>query len=227
MGTHPHPATGLSEREEQVEFFRKSFTEGGARFLICTDAAGEGINLQFCWLMINYDVPWNPARLEQRMGRIHRYGQKHDPVIILNLVSPSTREGKVLKTLLDKLEKIRKELQSDKVFDCIGRIFEGVSIKHYMELAVTEDAETVARELDGRLTNEQVQALVAREKSLYGSGGDVVTALPRLRASLGQEVYCRLLPGYVRQYVEQAAPLVGLALDGEAGGAFSFRAITP
>ena len=75
--------------------------------------------------MINYDVPWNPARLEQRMGRIHRYGQKHDPVIILNLVAPSTREGKVLKTLLDKLEKIRKELQSDKVFDCIGRIFAG------------------------------------------------------------------------------------------------------
>jgi ERCC4-related helicase len=227
MGTHPHPATGLSEREEQVEFFRRSLAEGGARFLICTDAAGEGINLQFCWLMINYDVPWNPARLEQRMGRIHRYGQKHDPVIILNLVSPSTREGKVLKTLLDKLEKIRKELQSDKVFDCIGRIFEGVSIKHYMELAVTEDAEAVARELDGRLTNEQVQALAAREKSLYGSGGDVATELPRLRTSLGQEVYCRLLPGYVRQYVEQAAPLVGLALDGEPGGAFSFRAITP
>lgn len=227
MSTHPHPATGLSEREEQVEFFRKPLAEGGARFLICTDAAGEGINLQFCWLMINYDVPWNPARLEQRMGRIHRYGQKHDPVNIINLVSPSTREGKVLKTLLDKLERIRKELQSDKVFDCIGRIFEGVSIKRYMELAVTEDADAVARELDGRLSKEQVQALAAREKSLYGSGGDVAAELPRLRTNLEQEVYFRLLPGYVRQYVEQAAPLVGLALDGEAGGMFSFRAIEP
>ena len=227
MSTHPHPATGLSEREEQVEFFRKPSAEGGARFLICTDAAGEGINLQFCWLMINYDVPWNPARLEQRMGRIHRYRQKHDPVIILNLVSPSTREGKVLKILLDKLEKIRRELHSDKVFDCIGRIFAGVSIKQYMELAVTEDADTVARELDGRLTNEQVQALAAREKFLYGPGGDVAAELPRLRTNLEQEVYFRLLPGYVRQYVEQAAPLVGLALDGEAGGLFSFRATTP
>jgi len=227
MSTHPHPATGLSEREEQVEFFRKPLAEGGARFLICTDAAGEGINLQFCWLMINYDVPWNPARLEQRMGRIHRYKQTHDPVIILNLVSPSTREGKVLKTLLDKLEKIRRELHSDKVFDCIGRIFAGVSIKQYMELAVTEDADAVARELDGRLTNEQVQALAAREKSLYGSGGDVAAELPRLRTNLEQEVYFRLLPGYVRQYVEQAAPLVGLALDGEAGGMFSFRATAP
>ena len=60
--------------------------------------------------MINYDIPWNPARLEQRMGRIHRYGQKHDPVFILNLVAAKTREGRVMKTLLDKLERIRKEL---------------------------------------------------------------------------------------------------------------------
>ena len=88
------------QREEEVEKFRKPIDQGGARFLICTDAAGEGINLQFCWIMINYDVPWNPARLEQRMGRIHRYGQKHDPVVIMNLVAPKTREGKVLKVLL-------------------------------------------------------------------------------------------------------------------------------
>ena len=88
--------------------------------------------------MVNYDIPWNPARLEQRMGRIHRYGQKHDPVIILNLVAGKTREGRVLKTLLDKLERIRKELGSDKVFDVIGRLFEGVSLRQYMERALTE-----------------------------------------------------------------------------------------
>ncbi len=222
-----HGGMHYTQREEEVERFRKPSTGGGARFLICTDAAGEGINLQFCWLMINYDVPWNPARLEQRMGRIHRYLQKHDPVIILNLVSPSTREGKVLHTLLAKLEKIRKELHSDKVFDCIGRIFAGISIKQYMELAITENADTVARELDGRLTKEQVEALAAREKSLYGSGGDVATELPSLRTKLEQEVYFRLLPGYVRQYVQQAAPRLEIALDGEAGGLFSFRATQP
>ncbi|MCX5909309.1 MAG: helicase-related protein, partial [Deltaproteobacteria bacterium] len=223
MSSLPDSATGMSEREKQVEFFRKPIPEGGARFLICTDAAGEGINLQFCWIMINYDVPWNPARLEQRMGRIHRYGQKHDPVVILNLVSPSTREGKVLKVLLDKLEKIRKELQSDKLFDCIGRIFEGVSIKQYMELAITEGADGVARELEGRLTKEQIQALDAREKSLYGSGGDVARELPRVRASFEQEVYFHLLPGYVRQYIQQAAPLVNIQVEGDMGGVFSFR----
>jgi SNF2 family DNA or RNA helicase len=223
MSAQPDLASGLSERERQVEFFRKPISDGGARFLVCTDAAGEGINLQFCWIMVNYDVPWNPARLEQRMGRIHRYGQKHDPVVITNLVAPMTREGKVLKVLLDKLERIRKELQSDKVFDCIGRIFQDVSIKRYMELAVTEDPDKVTRELEGRLTKEQVEALAAREKSLFGSGGDVAKELPRLRSDLEHEVYFRLLPGYVRQYVEQAAPLVGLSLDGDAGGVFSFR----
>ena len=60
--------------------------------MIATEAAGEGINLQFCNLMINYDMPWNPNRLEQRMGRIHRYKQKKN-VIIFNLVAADTREG--------------------------------------------------------------------------------------------------------------------------------------
>src|SRR5438045_9717127 len=112
-----------TEREVQVERFRRPVDQGGARFLVCTDAAGEGINLQFCWIMINYDVPWNPARLEQRMGRIHRYGQKKDAVYVANLVAWKTREGKVMKNLLDKLETIRKELGSDKVFDVIDQIF--------------------------------------------------------------------------------------------------------
>ncbi|MGI6098896.1 MAG: helicase-related protein [Kiritimatiellia bacterium] len=218
-----HGGMPYLQREEEVERFRKPVAQGGARFLICTDAAGEGINLQFCWLMINYDVPWNPARLEQRMGRIHRYGQRHDPVVITNLVAHSTREGKVLKVLLDKLEKIRKELQSDKVFDCIGRIFEGVSLKRYMELAVTQDPSEVAQQLDGRLTREQVEALAKREKSLYGTGGDVAKDLPRLRANMEQEAYFRLLPGYVRQYIQQAAPLVDVAIDGDMDGVFALR----
>jgi superfamily II DNA or RNA helicase/DNA-binding XRE family transcriptional regulator len=220
-----HGGMQYLQREEEVERFRKPLDQGGARFLICTDAAGEGINLQFCWIMINYDVPWNPARLEQRMGRIHRYKQKHDPVVIMNLVAPATREGKVLKVLLDKLEKIRKELQSDKVFDCIGRVFAGVSIKRYMEMAVTEDADTVAMQLDGQLTKEQIEALAKREKSLYGTGGDVAKDLPRLRANLEHEVYFRLMPGYIRQYIQQAASLVDLEIEGDMDGTFSLRPV--
>lgn len=218
-----HGGMHYTERQEQVERFRKRSGEGGARFMVCTDAAAEGINLQFCWIMINYDVPWNPARLEQRMGRIHRYGQKHDPVIILNLVAPSTREGRVLKTLLDKLEKIRKQLKSDKVYDSIGRIFADVSIKAYMEMAVLGDPEVIARELDGRLTKEQVEALADRERRIYGDGGDVKKELPRLQESIEQETFFRLLPGYVRRFISSAAPLVHIQVDGDLGGVFALR----
>ncbi len=219
-----HGGMHYTERQEQIERFRKPLAEGGARFMICTDAAAEGVNLQFCWIMINYDVPWNPARLEQRMGRIHRYGQKHDPVVILNLVAPSTREGRVLKTLLDKLEKIRKQLKSDKVFDSIGRIFSDISLKHYMERALTDDLEQIALDLDGRLTKEQVKALEERERRMYGDGGDVKRELPRLRENMDREAFFRLLPGYVRNYVVSAAPLLDIVIEGDSDGAFALHA---
>lgn len=230
MGTKPNPTTGRSERDEQVELFRKAVEAGGARYLLATDAAGEGINLQFCWLMINYDIPWNPARLEQRMGRIHRYKQAHDPVVILNLVAGETREGRVIKTLLDKLERIRKELRSDKVFDVVGRLFREVSIKTYMDrLLDNEDDSKLAQELDGKLTKEQVRALEDREKSLYGDGGDVKRQLPRLQKSLDQEVYRRLMPGYVRRFVENAAPHMDFAMEHpeKESGNFSLRPLAP
>ena len=223
-----HGGMDYQEREEQVEFFRQPASAGGASYLLATDAAGEGINLQFCWLMVNYDIPWNPARLEQRMGRIHRYNQKHDPVIILNLVAGKTREGRVLKTLLEKLERIRKELGSDKVFDVVGRIFEGLSIKDYMERAVTADGEEAfEREIAGRLTTDHVTALHEREKHVYGAGGDVRSQLPRLQMDVEQETYRKLLPGYVRRFVEKAVPFVDLGIEGDLDGVFSLQARKP
>lgn len=223
-----HGGMDYREREAQVAFFRRPGAEGGASFLVATDAAGEGINLQFCWLMVNYDVPWNPARLEQRMGRIHRYKQAHDPVIILNLVAANTREGRVLHTLLEKLERIRDELHSDKVFDVVGRVFEGVSFKQYMELALTEDGTSDAiRALEGRLTPEQVKALEARERTIYGEGGEVAAALPRLREGVEREGLRRLIPGYVRRFVQQAAPRLRLAIEGDLAGEFVFRPLDP
>ena len=221
-----HGGMHYTERQNQVERFRLPHDKDGARFMVCTDAAAEGINLQFCWIMINFDVPWNPARLEQRMGRIHRYGQQHDPVQIVNLVAPKTREGLVIKTLLKKLETIRDSLGSEKVFDSIGRLFEGVSLKQYMEQAIVEGVDTVTHELEGRLTEEQVEALAAREKMLYGDGGDVKRQLPRLREDLQHEAYCRLLPGYVRQFIQSAAPLVDIEIDGNLDGCFSMRPAT-
>ena len=215
-----HGGLDYREREAQVALFRRRLDEGGAHYLIATDAAGEGINLQFCWLMVNYDVPWNPARLEQRMGRIHRYGQRHDPVVIVNLVAGETREGRVLKTLLDKLELIRKQLQSDKVFDVVGRLFENVSLKEYLERAATDEGAAAAIDgIDGLLTEDQVRALAAREQTLFG-GGEIKDSLPALQAAMDREQYRRLLPGYVRRFVAAAAPLLDLHIDGDPDGVF-------
>jgi superfamily II DNA or RNA helicase len=224
-----HGGMDFREREAQVEFFRKPLSDGGAQYLVCTDAAGEGINLQFAWLMINYDIPWNPARLEQRMGRIHRYGQKRDPVVILNLVAGGTREGRVLKTLLEKLERIRKELRSDKVFDVVGRLFEGVSLREYLERVTEseEGAERAAKDLDGRLTKEQVEAIQAAERQIYGAGGDVRAHLDELKGALAIEEFRRLLPGYVIRFLEKACPRLGIEIEGDRDGRFSLRSVRP
>ena len=160
-----HGGMDYRERQDQVEFFRRPTEQGGARFLVATDAAGEGINLQFCWLLVNYDVPWNPARLEQRMGRVHRFGQKKDKVLIFNLVAGKTREGRVLETLLKKLERIREALQSDKVFDVVGQLFEGVSLRDFMEQTLLGKEDQVLEDLVGRLDPQQVDHLAQQQKS--------------------------------------------------------------
>jgi superfamily II DNA or RNA helicase/DNA-binding XRE family transcriptional regulator len=227
-----HGGLDYRAREAQVELFRKPLDEGGANYLVATDAAGEGINLQFCWLMVNYDVPWNPARLEQRMGRIHRYGQKHDPVVIVNLIAGQTREGRVLKTLLEKLELIRKQLRSDKVFDVVGRLFQNVSLQAYLLKATTDEGAREAIEgIEGALTLEQTRAIEERDHALYG-GGDVKSHLAEINAAMEKEQFRRLLPGYIRRFVESAAPLIDLHCDGDPEGVFEIvptraRAIDP
>ncbi|MGQ9756426.1 MAG: helicase-related protein, partial [Desulfotomaculales bacterium] len=223
-----HGGMDYQEREAQVAFFKRPVREGGANLMVATDAAGEGINLQFCWLMVNYDIPWNPARLEQRMGRVHRYKQMHDPVLIFNLVAGKTREGKVLKTLLEKLEQIRRELGSDKVFDVIGMQFEGVSLKELiLQAVVDEQTDEAVRQVEGRLTPEQVKARLAQREKLLGAGGDIALQLAEQRAKIEREALRRLLPGYVRRFIEKSAPLLDIGIDGDPEGYFSFRPLKP
>ncbi len=216
-----HGGMAWPEREEQVERFRRP---GGARYLVATDAAGEGINLQFCRLMVNYDVPWNPARLEQRMGRIHRYGQKHD-VRIVNLVAGDTHEGRVLRVLLEKLEAVRRELRSDKVFDVIGRLFENRSLREYMIEALTDEGERrVVGRVGGALSADRVRGVGDEERRIYGgdgASGEVAGRLDGLRDDVERERYLQLLPGYVRRFVENAAGLLDLEVHGDLDGFFS------
>ena len=214
-----HGGMDYKQRDEQTVFFRRPIDQGGAVILLATDAAGEGINLQFCWQMINYDVPWNPARLEQRMGRIHRYGQQHDPVLIVNLVADKTREGLVMATLLRKMETIRVQMTSDKVFDVIGRLFRNVSLRDYMALALAKGGEAVNATLESTLTKEQVEALKQKDAALFG-GGSVARELPRLREDLERERLRALLPGYLRRFLTRALPLLELSVAGTLDGAF-------
>ena len=121
-----HGGLRLEERIEAESEFKNR-----TQILIATEAAGEGINLQFCHLMINYDLPWNPNRLEQRMGRIHRYGQTKECYVV-NLVAEDTREGMVLKALLDKIDEIKSALGSDKVFDVLSEVLYGVNLSQLL-----------------------------------------------------------------------------------------------
>ena len=98
---------------------------------MATEAAGEGINLQCCNILFNYDIPWNPNRLEQRMGRIHRYGQKKD-CLIFNFVATNTIEGQVLQRLLEKLQEIRNALDDDAVFNVVGEVLPASQIERVL-----------------------------------------------------------------------------------------------
>jgi len=112
-------------------YTEQQFREGTIQVLVATEAAGEGINLQCCNILFNYDIPWNPNRLEQRMGRIHRYGQRKD-CLIFNFVATNTIEGRVLQRLLEKLQEIRNALDDDAVFNVVGEILPAAHVERVL-----------------------------------------------------------------------------------------------
>ena len=211
-----HGGMKYSEREEQVEFFRDP---NGAQYLVATDAAGEGINLQFCWLMVNYDIPWNPARLEQRMGRIHRYKQTRT-VVLLNLVAEDTREGRVLKVLLEKIQRMREELNDDKVFDVVGQQFRHISLKALITRAITENqVDASIQTIDTQFTLENIQKrLEGQQKSVANS--EVKRLLGNVQEQRESAETLRMLPAYVRSFFEDAAPLLGYRINGDIEATF-------
>ena len=202
-------------------YAEKEFREG-AQVLVATEAAGEGINLQFCWLMINYDIPWNPVRLEQRMGRIHRYGQEHD-CLVFNFVAVNTREGRVLDMLLTRLRQIREDLESDKVFDVVGEVFPSNLLeKMFRDLYAGKIGETdikdrVLSELDPKrfkqITESTLEGLAKRDLNLSAIIGKTAEAKER-----------RLVPEVIEEFAIEAGPIVAMPLKPEKPGAHIFRA---
>ena len=175
-----------------------------AKIMVATDAAGEGINLQFCRYLINWDIPWNPNRLEQRMGRIHRYGQEGD-VWVYNLVAQNTREGAVLVKVLNKLDVMREQMGSDRVYDVIDEWLEGVPLVSLIEEAIDfEDPQQAAQRADAALSaasRDRVERLIALQKKSSLASKLDLRAARELRDASDER---RLQPLFIQRFFERA-----------------------
>lgn len=220
--TQIHGGMKIGDRDTQGTriYAEREFKEE-CQIMVATEAAGEGINLQFCWFMINYDIPWNPVRLEQRMGRIHRYGQTKD-CLIYNFVSTNTREGRVLDKLFTKLLAIREELESDSVFDVIGEIFPSNRLeKMFREMyARNTDEQTIQDRIVAdvdvekvrRITESALEGLAKRELNLSAIIGKTEEAKER-----------RLVPEVIEDFFVAAAPLAGVVPRETRAGSHIYR----
>ena len=181
----------------------REFFEHKPSIMVATEAAGEGINLQFCSLMVNYDIPWNPNRLEQRMGRIHRYGQQHE-AMIFNLVAKNTREGEVMDRLLRKLDDMRLALGSDRVYDVIGEIIPAPRFDALMKdwLSRRRTMTEILAEIDLQTDDEQVARIRAdmEDKAL----GSRYIDMSKLLADQQQSKEHRLMPEYIEKFFVEA-----------------------
>jgi len=211
-----HGGMSLQDRIEQERYFRDH-----VQVLIGTDAAGEGINLQFCRLMVNFDLPWNPNKLEQRMGRIHRYGQKRD-CFIFNMLYSETCEGHVLEKLLEKLERMRQRL-GDSVYDVIGHILEGIRLEELiMQAILHEDTGELERMIDVDVEKRLEEYRRALEESaLAGHHIDLSSVLANERDSLKK----RLVPWDIERFTRLVVPLIGgeCEPDPKKDGVFRIR----
>jgi SNF2 family DNA or RNA helicase len=178
-----------------------------AQILVATEAAGEGINLQFCNLMINYDIPWNPNRLEQRMGRIHRYGQTRE-VFIFNLVASDTREGRVLNALFNKLKEIQQALGSDKVFDVLGDIIEGKNLSQLLVEAAA-GARSVEEILKGIEIKVDPEYIARVRQNLGESLATRYIDYTRIHEMADQAREHRLIPEYTEAFFKRAMEALG------------------
>jgi len=197
-----HGGMSLEERIRAEKDFRDK-----TQIMVATEAAGEGINLQFCHIMINYDIPWNPTRLEQRMGRIHRYGQQKD-VYIFNLVAEDTREGKVLIKILEKLDEIREALGSDKVFDVIGEIFQGKNL-YQLILDAVANAKTldeIITEIDIKVDEEYISKI---KNALGESLATKHIDYTKIKEITQKAKEYRLIPEYVEGFFKKAFEKIG------------------
>ena len=189
--------------------------------LIATDAAGEGINLQVAHLMVNYDLPWNPNRLEQRFGRIHRIGQK-EVCHLWNIVAGQTREGAVYQRLLEKLEVARRAL-GGAVFDVLGEVFRDQPLKNLLVDAIRygERPDVKARleqSIDGAVDQEKLHQIMESDVLLPDSMD--LEVVKRVRAEMEEAKLKCMQPHYIRSFFERAFNLCKGHLESRGDGCY-------
>jgi len=191
-------------------FAEQQFREGEIQILVATEAAGEGINLQVCNILFNYDIPWNPNRLEQRMGRIHRYGQRKD-CLIFNFVATNTIEGRVLQRLLEKLQEIRDALDDDAVFNVVGEVLPAAHVERVLRdyyagrLGDADLEERLLRDVD----EKQFRAICQNALEGLASKKLNLEMLIERRARAQER---RVVPETIARFLREAAEFVPISM---------------
>lgn len=184
------------ERQTAVDKFKAD-----AKILVATDAAGEGINLQCAHLMINYDLPWNPNRLEQRFGRIHRIGQIKT-CFLWNLVAVDTREGKVFQRLFEKLEVARHDL-GGKVFDILGKVsFNNRPLSELLLAAIRDDRKNLQQTIDNSLSDAKLSKLL--QTHAVTNDKNPASEVFQIRAALKDAEKFILPPAFIEHFAIRA-----------------------
>jgi superfamily II DNA or RNA helicase len=207
-------------REERRKVQEAFVNDKDVIVLVATDAAGEGINLQRAHLMVNYDLPWNPNRIEQRFGRVHRIGQQ-EVCHLWNLVADDTREGAVFQRLFDKLDEQRRAL-GDQVYDVLGESFRGRSLRDLLVDAIKYGDDPLTklrlRTVIDATVGDSLRDVV-QERALVS---DVMSAadVERIRDEMERAEARKLQPHFVRAFFLEAFALLGGAIREREPGRF-------
>ncbi|MDY0262713.1 helicase-related protein [Syntrophotalea acetylenica] len=216
-----HGGTNRDARRRIQEEFRNN---PDILILVATDAAGEGVNLQNANLMMNYDLPWNPNRIEQRFGRIHRIGQT-EVCHLWNLVALGTREGEVFNKLFEKLEVERNAL-GGRVFDILGEAFENVSLKDLLIEAIRygESQEVRAKlqqVIEGALDTGHLKAIL--DRSALCEEHMSMEQLFAVKEEMEKAEARKLQPYFIRAFFSEAFKLLGGELRAREAGRYEIR----
>ena len=201
---------GSMKRNDRRTLQSKFQNDKDVLVLVATDAAGEGVNLQQAHLMINYDIPWNPNRLEQRFGRIHRIGQT-EVCHMWNLVAKDTREGQVFQRLFEKLEREREAL-GDCVFDVLGRAIEAKALREMILEAIQygDQPEVRARQnekIDNSLDRERIKDLL--EEAALSRDSMAWSDVLHIKEELERAEARRLQPLFIQAFFVKAFRSLG------------------